>query len=324
MDVVWRIRAVLPVSVRCVARLGSAGRGERNTLPFMPAALGAARHGHVRRGRRRTTSSSRSSASRSTARSTTSTSRTRTTSSPTGSSRTTRSTASAAPTSRNILDFQDDFPDAHVVKLEQNYRSTQTILSAANAVVANNRGRMDKALWTDIGEGDPIRVRELADEHAEARFVAAEIERMVDEGVSRAEIAVFYRTNAQSRVLEDMLVRAQIGYQVIGGTKFYERAEIRDLVSYLTFLVNPQDANAFTRIANSPRRGLGQTSLSRVLSHADTMGIPVWEAAAEPGSVPGLGTAAQKALDALHVHDGAAARARRRAARPPARCSARC
>src|SRR5215217_3858397 len=196
----------------------------------------------------------------------------------------------------NILNFQDDYPDASVVKLEQNYRSTQTILSAANAVIANNRGQMHKDLWTDVGEGDPVRVREMADEHAEARFVTAEIERMVDEGVSRAEIAVFYRTNAQSRVLEDMLVRAQIGYQVIGGTKFYERAEIRDLVSYLTFLVNPQDANAFTRIANSPRRGLGQTSLSRVLSHADTMGIPVWEAAAEPGSVPGLGTAAQKAL----------------------------
>ncbi len=196
----------------------------------------------------------------------------------------------------NILAFEETFPDAHVVKLEQNYRSTQTILSAANAVIANNRSQMQKDLWTEVGEGDPVRVRELADEHAEARFVTAEIERMVDEGVSRAEIAVFYRTNAQSRVLEDMLVRAQIGYQVIGGTKFYERAEIRDLVAYLTFMVNPQDANAFTRIANSPRRGLGQTSLSRVLSHADTMGIPVWEAAAEPGSVPGLGTAAQKAL----------------------------
>jgi DNA helicase-2/ATP-dependent DNA helicase PcrA len=197
---------------------------------------------------------------------------------------------------RNILDFTDDFPDATVVKLEQNYRSTQTILSAANAVIANNRGQMSKHLWTDVGEGDPIRVRELADEHAEARFVAAEVERMVDEGVSRSEIAVFYRTNAQSRVLEDMLVRAQIGYQVIGGTKFYERAEIRDAVAYLTFLVNPQDANAFARIANSPRRGLGQTSLSRVLGHADTMGMPVWEAAAAPESVPGLGTAAQKAL----------------------------
>ena len=197
---------------------------------------------------------------------------------------------------RNILDFEDDFPDAEVVKLEQNYRSTQTILDAANAVIANNRGQISKHLWTDLGEGDPIRVRELADEHAEARFVAAEIERMVDEGVSRSEIAVFYRTNAQSRVLEDMLVRAQIAYQVIGGTKFYERAEIRDAVSYLTFLVNPQDQNAFVRVANSPRRGLGQTSLSRVLSHADTIGVPVWDAAAAPGDVPGLGTAAQKAL----------------------------
>ena len=197
---------------------------------------------------------------------------------------------------KNILSFQDDFVDAHVVKLEQNYRSTQTILSAANAVVANNRGRMVKALWTDIGEGDPIKVRELSDEHAEARYVAAEIERMVDEGVSREEIAVFYRTNAMSRVLEDMLVRAQIGYQVIGGTKFYERAEIRDAVAYLTFLANPQDAGAFTRVANSPKRGLGQTSLSRVLSHADTMGVPVWDAAEHPDQVPGLGTAAQKAL----------------------------
>jgi DNA helicase-2/ATP-dependent DNA helicase PcrA len=196
----------------------------------------------------------------------------------------------------NILDFEDDYVDAHVVRLEQNYRSTQTILDGANAVIAHNRGQMEKRLWTDVGEGDPIRVRELADEHAEARFVAAEIERRVDEGVSRSEIAVFYRTNAQSRVLEDMLVRAQIGYQVIGGTKFYERAEIRDAVAYLTFLVNPQDETAFTRIANSPRRGLGQTSLSRVLAHADTLGIPVWDAAAAPDDVHALGTAARKAL----------------------------
>ena len=142
-----------------------------------------------------------------------------------------------------------------------------------------------------------MRVRELADEHAEARFVAAEIQRMVDEGVSRSEIAVFYRTNAQSRVLEDMLVRAQIGYQVIGGTKFYDRAEIKDAIAYLIFIVNPQDQGAFTRIANSPKRGLGQTSLSRVLSHADTIGVPVWEAAEQPEAVPGLGTAAQKALN---------------------------
>jgi DNA helicase-2/ATP-dependent DNA helicase PcrA len=196
----------------------------------------------------------------------------------------------------NILNFEDDYVDAHVVKLEQNYRSTQTILSAANAVVANNRGRKAKALWTDVGEGDTIKVRELADEHAEARYVAAEIERLVDEGVSRAELAVFYRTNAQSRVLEDMLVRAQIGYQVIGGTKFYERAEIKDAIAYLTFLVNPADGGAFTRIANSPKRGIGQTSLSRVLAHAETMGITPWEAAAGADDVPTLGTAARKAL----------------------------
>jgi DNA helicase II / ATP-dependent DNA helicase PcrA len=196
----------------------------------------------------------------------------------------------------NILNFEDDYVDAHVVRLEQNYRSTQTILSAANAVVSNNRGRKAKSLWTEIGEGDPIKVRELADEHAEARFVAAEIERLVDEGVSRSELAVFYRTNAMSRVLEDMLVRAQIGYQVIGGTKFYERAEIKDAVAYLTFLVNPADGGAFTRIANSPKRGIGQTSLSRVLAHSETMGITPWEAAAAPESVPTLATAAQRAL----------------------------
>jgi DNA helicase-2/ATP-dependent DNA helicase PcrA len=198
---------------------------------------------------------------------------------------------------RNILEFQEDFPEAKVVRLEQNYRSTQTILSAANAVISHNRGRMGKTLWSDIGEGDPIHVRELDDEHAEARYVVGEIERMVDEGTSRAEIAVFYRTNAQSRVLEDTLVRREIGYQVIGGTKFYERAEIKDAIAYLTVLANPQDAVSFTRIANAPKRGIGQTSLSRVLAHAETMGVPVWDAAADPGAVPGLGTAAVRALE---------------------------
>jgi DNA helicase-2/ATP-dependent DNA helicase PcrA len=197
---------------------------------------------------------------------------------------------------RNILEFQDEFPDAEVVRLEQNYRSTQRILDAANAVVSHNRGRMGKTLWTDVGEGDPIKVRELDDEHAEARFVVGEVERLVDEGVSRAEIAIFYRTNAQSRVLEDTLVRREISYQIIGGTKFYERAEIRDAIAYLTLLANPQDAMSFTRVANSPRRGIGQTSLTRVLAHADTMGVSVWEAADEPASVPGLGTAAQRAF----------------------------
>jgi DNA helicase-2/ATP-dependent DNA helicase PcrA len=196
----------------------------------------------------------------------------------------------------NILNFEQDFEDAHVVKLEQNYRSTQTILSAANSVVANNRGRKSKSLWTELGQGDAVRVRELEDEHAEGRFVAGEIERIVDEGVSRAEIAVFYRTNAQSRVLEDTLVRAQIGYQVIGGTKFYERAEIRDAIAYLTALVNPQDIGAFTRIVNSPKRGIGQTSLSRVIAWANTMGTSVWDAAADPEEIPSLGAAAVKAI----------------------------
>jgi DNA helicase-2/ATP-dependent DNA helicase PcrA len=197
----------------------------------------------------------------------------------------------------NILNFQDDYPDARVVRLEQNYRSTQTILSVANAVIGHNRGRMGKNLWTDLGEGDPVKVRELDDEHAEARFVVGEIERLVDEGVSRAEIAVFYRTNAQSRVLEDTLVRREIGYQVIGGTKFYERAEIKDAIAYLTVMANPQDVVSFTRVANSPKRGIGQTSQSRVLAHAETMGIPVWDAAADPAAVPGLGTAAVRAFE---------------------------
>jgi DNA helicase-2/ATP-dependent DNA helicase PcrA len=197
----------------------------------------------------------------------------------------------------NILNFRDDFPEANVVRLEQNYRSTQTILSVANAVISHNRGRMGKSLWTDLGEGDPVKIRELDDEHAEARYVVGEIERLVDEGVSRAELAVFYRTNAQSRVLEDTLVRREIGYQVIGGTKFYERAEIKDAIAYLTILLNPQDVVSFSRVANSPKRGIGQTSQSRVLAHATTMGIPVWDAAAEPAAVPGLGTAAIRAFE---------------------------
>jgi DNA helicase-2/ATP-dependent DNA helicase PcrA len=197
---------------------------------------------------------------------------------------------------RNILDFQQDFPDARVVKLEQNYRSTETILSAANAVIANNRGGIAKRLWSELGAGEPLHVRELDDEHAEARFVVGEIERLVDEGASRTEIAVLYRTNAMSRVLEDTLVRREIAYQVIGGTKFYERAEIKDAIAYLSWLANPFDVVSFTRIANSPRRGLGQTSLGRIVAHSATVGVSVWEAAAAPGEIPGLGSAAVKAL----------------------------
>jgi superfamily I DNA/RNA helicase len=197
---------------------------------------------------------------------------------------------------RNILEFEDTFPDAHVVKLEQNYRSTQTILDAANAVIRNNRGQKPKSLWTDLGDGDPIKVRELEDEHAEARYVTGEVQRLLDEGVSRAEVAVFYRTNAQSRVLQDTLVRGDIPYQVIGGTKFYDRAEIKDAIAYLITLTNPQDAGAFTRIVNSPRRGIGSTSLSRVLAYSNTTGISIWDSASEPEQVPGLGAPAVKAL----------------------------
>jgi DNA helicase II / ATP-dependent DNA helicase PcrA len=197
----------------------------------------------------------------------------------------------------NILQFERDWPDATVVKLEQNYRSTQTILNASNAVISNNRQRKDKFLWSDLGDGDPVHVRELEDEHAEARFVVSEVERLVDEGASRDEVAVFYRTNAQSRVLEDMLVRYGVGYQVIGGTRFYERAEIKDALAYLTLFVNPSDTVAFSRVVNSPRRGIGATSQGRLVGYANTVGEPIWEVASEPESVPGLAAAAIKAVD---------------------------
>jgi DNA helicase II / ATP-dependent DNA helicase PcrA len=197
---------------------------------------------------------------------------------------------------RNVLDFEDHFPDAHVIKLEQNYRSTQTILNAANSVIANNRSRKAKSLWSDLGEGDPVHVRELEDEHAEARFVVSEIERLVDEGGSRDDMAVFYRTHAHARVLEDMLVRYGVPYQVLGGPRFYERAEIKDALAYLTLLVNPADTVAFGRVVNSPRRGIGATSQGRIVGYANTVGRPVWDVAAAPESVPALAPAAVKAV----------------------------
>jgi DNA helicase II / ATP-dependent DNA helicase PcrA len=197
---------------------------------------------------------------------------------------------------RNILEFERDFPDAEVIKLEQNYRSTQTILNAANSVIANNRSRKSKSLWSELGEGDPVHVRELEDEHAEARFVVSEIERLVDEGGSRDDMAVFYRTHAQARVLEDMLVRYGVSYQVLGGPRFYERAEIKDALAYLTLLVNPSDTVAFGRVVNSPRRGIGATSQGRIVGYANTVGEPVWDVAATPESVPALAPAAVKAV----------------------------
>jgi DNA helicase II / ATP-dependent DNA helicase PcrA len=198
---------------------------------------------------------------------------------------------------RNILDFERDFPDATVVRLEENYRSTGTILDAANAVIASNTERLGKHLWTGIGRGEPVTIAEHDDEHSEARYVASEIERLAtDEGLSRDEIAVFYRVNAQSRVLEDTMVRFEIPYQVIGGTKFYERAEIKDAVAYLSLLANPSDYVSFARIVNSPRRGIGDTTQARLLSHANTTGQDIWDVMREAERVPALGPAAQKAV----------------------------
>ena len=197
----------------------------------------------------------------------------------------------------NILNFRDDYPDAHVVKLEQNYRSTQTILSAANAVVAHNRGRMSKALWTDIGEGDPIRVREMADEHAEARFVAAEIERMVDEGVSRAEIADLL---PHQRAVAGAGGHARAGPDRLPGDRRHEvlrargdprRDRLPDLPGQPAGRGGVHARGQLAAARARARRRSRACSATRTRS-----GIPVWEAAAEPDTVAGLGTAAQKAL----------------------------
>jgi len=179
---------------------------------------------------------------------------------------------------RNIMEFERDFPNTKVIPLEQNYRSTNTILQAANTVISHNRERKEKNLWSDLGEGEPVRVVETEDEHGEARFVAAEIAARIEEGYSAREIAVIYRTNAQSRVLEDVLVRQGIAYQVIGGPRFYERAEIKDAVAYLQVIDNPADAVSLMRIANRPRRGIGDTSIARLVNYADGLGTSLWDA----------------------------------------------
>jgi DNA helicase II / ATP-dependent DNA helicase PcrA len=199
---------------------------------------------------------------------------------------------------RNVLEFEHDFPGSYSIALEQNYRSTQHILDAANGVIRHNRERKEKNLWSELGDGDPVRVVEVEDEHAEARYVAAEIALLVEEGFSGSEVAVFYRTNAQSRVLEDVLVRQGVAYQVIGGPRFYERAEIKDLVAYLQVLDNPYDAVSLLRIANRPRRGIGDTSLARLQTWADQREISLWEATAE-AEMAGVGAAPQKALKAF-------------------------
>jgi DNA helicase-2/ATP-dependent DNA helicase PcrA len=192
---------------------------------------------------------------------------------------------------RNIAEFEHDFPGARVVALEQNYRSTQAILDAANAVIARNPDRRPKKLWSDLGRGLPVRVVEADDEHAEARFVAGEITRALEEGAGPADVAVFYRMNAQSRVLEDVLVRQGVGYRVVGGPRFYERAEIKDAIAYLQVIHNPADEVSLRRIVNQPRRGIGTASLDRLAAHASQMNWTLLEAIDHASAVP-LGTAA--------------------------------
>ena len=179
---------------------------------------------------------------------------------------------------RNIMEFERDFGETTTIALEQNYRSTNSILESANHVISFNRERKPKNLWSELGEGDPVRVIEVEDEHAEARFVAAQIAQVVEHGLSGSEIAVFYRTNAQSRVLEDVLVRQGVPYQVIGGPRFYERAEIKDLIAYLQVIDNPADAVSLDRIANRPRRGIGDASLDRLRNYAELHGLTLFEA----------------------------------------------
>ena len=195
---------------------------------------------------------------------------------------------------RNILDFERDYPEAKVVKLEQNYRSTQTILDAANAVVANNASRKAKSLWTAGDEGERIRVFAASDEYAEARFVVSEVERLIEGGASPREISVFYRTNAQSRALEDVLVREGIPYQVVGGVRFYERAEVKDAMAYLSVISNPDDSVSLERIINVPKRGLGSTSVAKLQDYARRYGISLYQALSEADAA-GLTGAAKKA-----------------------------
>ena len=174
---------------------------------------------------------------------------------------------------RNILDFERTFPDATTVVLEQNFRSTQNILDAANAVIAHNTGRMKKNLFTTAGEGPKIKRYRAEDEHDEARWVATEILRHQARGVHLADVAVFYRTNAQSRVMEEELVRAQIPYKVIGGTRFYDRKEIKDAMAYLRVMANPADEVSARRIVNTPKRGVGATSVTKLGQLAAILGV---------------------------------------------------
>ena len=178
----------------------------------------------------------------------------------------------------NILDFEKDFSRAKVVKLEQNYRSTGHILAAANAVVRNNSQRKEKRLFTDLGDGEKIQAYQASDERDEGRWIASEIEKLHVGGMSYDDMAVFYRTNAQSRILEDMFLRAGVPYKIVGGTRFFDRAEIRDVMAYLKMIVNPADEMSVKRVINTPRRGIGSTSIGRIEDLARTNGCSFFQA----------------------------------------------
>jgi len=199
---------------------------------------------------------------------------------------------------RNILDFESDFPDARVIRLERNYRSTARILEAANAVIAENVRRKGKTLRTDAEPGEPVTLVETADERDEADWIAAEIEARLaaDAECTPRDFVVLYRTNAQSRALEDSFRHRDLPYQIVGGTRFYERREIMDVLAYLRLISNPKDAGAFDRVVNYPRRGIGDTTKGRLLTWAAEQEIPVLEAAARADECPGIGAAGARAL----------------------------
>ncbi|CAM3809488.1 DNA helicase PcrA [Nocardioides zeicaulis] len=201
---------------------------------------------------------------------------------------------------RNILDFEQDFPDATTILLEQNYRSTQTILTAANSVIGNNRSRKPKRLWSEAGEGERIVGYVSDDEHDEARFVSEEIDTLVDaHGVRPADVAVFYRTNAQSRVFEEVFIRTGQPYKVVGGVRFYERREVRDALAYLRMLVNTADEISLRRVLNTPKRGIGERAEACVAALADRDRITFWDALTRAAEAPGLATRSLKNIEAF-------------------------
>ena len=210
-------------------------------------------------------------------------------------------------TIRNIEEFERDYPQARTILLEQNYRSTQNILSAANAVISHNHGRREKKLWTDHGAGAKITGYVADNEHDEARFIATEIDALFDMGVGYGDIAVMYRTNNSSRAIEEVFIRTGIPYKVVGGTRFYERKEIRDLIAYLRVLDNPTDEISLRRIINTPRRGIGDRAIATVNLYAENFGMSFADALVDAahGKVTALGTRAKNAIAAfLELMDG--------------------